>query len=308
MPKNRIPGEEDIQDDERFNRIDDDIEYDEDEEYIYDEEEDELEEDQDELGNEDDEFTDEDIERLLKVSDKRLKAMGIDDPKQWKNYQRALTKKTNEFKSREAEYQKKLEELGKAQPVPQSKPDEPEEKPLVKPTPPSLPKRPANFKWEDVVIEGTASQQYMQDKDEYELKRMEYDAKLEEYNSYILERTQNEVRKEREANKKRAEAEAIKSKMIAEFRANGLDAEEALSLYNKVATGQIFEPKNLVALEKAANGKGKKYDKRDKFDKTRRRRKGAFPPGIGSRGSSDTPIKNEFSKSDDHSNLYRTKK
>lgn len=50
-------------------------------------------------------------EELIELPDEELKKYGIDDPKQWKSYQRLLHKKENEWQKRELAYQQMLQEM-----------------------------------------------------------------------------------------------------------------------------------------------------------------------------------------------------
>lgn len=50
-------------------------------------------------------------EELIDLPDEELKKYGIDDPKQWKSYQRLLHKKENEWQKRELAYQQMLQQI-----------------------------------------------------------------------------------------------------------------------------------------------------------------------------------------------------
>lgn len=260
------------------------------------------------------ELSEEQIEKLLKVSDATLSKMGIDDPKQWKSYQRALTKTKMELKQKElesnkpnrseekiAQLERQIQELKK-----------PPEEPLKKPEMPKMPKRPVDFNYADITDSSTSSGKYIQDREDYDFQMMEYHNQLDEYRDKRETQLREALETDRLEKAKEREFEERKTQVLSSFISEGLSPAEAQEEWSKITKEpeNYFSPKRLAKLAKIERGidfqlpdkgKGKK------FDNIKNKRQHNPPPGIGG-GVNQGAHPNEFSKSSDTSWMYSTKK
>lgn len=270
-----------------------------------------IENNEDENLEEHQALTPEMITAMLELPDEQLAQYGIDNPKQWKSYQRAFTKANQEnkaLKSKMAQLEtngdaNKLAELERQ--IAELKNPKSQSKPLERPVRPILPKMPANFNYANASEQGTAEYAYMQEKMIYDQQKAIYDEQYENYKEVIDARRIQQFENQNEMTKRSIEQQQIKQAMVSKLIKLDLTPAEAEAAFN-MALEREFYDENLIATGyKLKMGKKieavvrqqKRTDKRDKF----------FVPGI-SGGSSYNAGKNEFSSSKDTSNLYKTSK
>lgn len=263
------------------------------------------------------ELSEDDVQKLLSVPDETLKKYGVDDPKQWKSYQRALTKAKNEWKQKEAEYESKLQPKPESdkiaqleQQIQELRTPKPVEEKLIPPEPPKQPKRPSNFDWSQVGINGTPEQQYMDAKDEYDFQYREYNNDMATYNLKIVERQAKAFEAERQKMADQSQRERAKAETIGKLQIDGgLTPEEAADCFDMAMKDpNFFDPKSVGLVYKVKKtGKLPESKKTDKFNNLKNKRNKGFLPGMGGNpGSADNP--NEFLKSTDTTHLYKTTK
>lgn len=258
-------------------------------------------------------LTDDQVQQLLKLPDAKLIEYGIDDPKQWKNYQRALTKANIELKQLRSQMQPQLNpeiEMLKKQ-IAELKTPVQRPEPVKAPIPPQMPQRPANFNWANIGIEGSAEMNYMQAKDAFDEKQYHYQMDLANYNATLLSSVSNTLNEERQTRAQEQQMSAIRTDGIGRLMKSGLNAIEAQEAWDMATNPQkmqsFYSPENIGALYKIQKGGTPINNKGNRFDRNKRNRENFLPPGVsGGRGESVHP--NEFSKSTDHTNMYATKK
>jgi len=262
-------------------------------------------------------LTEEQIEKLLQAPDEVLKKYGIDDTKQWKSYQRALTKMKQEQKKWEqekAEYESKLQssdsrfdEIQKE--IQTIKNPEPKQEPLKAPIPPQMPTKPVDFDWADVSIPGTTSYNYMTSKTQFDMESYNYQVELANYNNKLLMNVTQELKSEKSARARQLELEGIKADALSKFMQSGLSAAEAQECWKEATANakSFYSPENVAELYKITKGIKQTNPRKKKFDKLKNKRKFGIPPGIGGGESEVVSNPNEFSKSIDTSSLYETK-
>lgn len=259
-------------------------------------------------------MTDDQVQQLLKLPDAKLIEYGIDDPKQWKSYQRALTKATLELKQLKSQMQPQVNsdiELLKQQIAELKVPTQRQES-LKAPVPPKMPQKPMNFNWANVSMEGTAEANYMQAKVDFDEKQYEYQIQMADYNSHLLQNVNKAFEEERQTRIKGQQMDAMKTDGIKRLMATGLNANEAREVWEAASDpnnmSQFYSPENIAKLYKINKGGNPiNNDRSNKFDQRRNNRKNFPPPGIGS-GRNDNPRSNEFSKNSDHSDMYKPRK
>lgn len=247
----------------------------------------------------------EEKEPSVDMSDEELTDLGIDDPKQWKSYQRQFTKAQMKLKEIEAENSRLRQEVEQSQkkvePI-----KVPETPPLVKPVMPKLPKKPDNFSWEDVNIPGTVSNHYMQEKEKYDADLYDYNIKKDEYDFKF----QQQVDNERQIRAKQQENERIKIESINRIMATGMTLAEANDCWNEAINPQFYSPENIALLYKIKKGykpNPKNDNKGQRFDNHKKKREQfGIPPGVG--GGNTQPIQDgDYTKNTDRSSWYNTK-
>jgi hypothetical protein len=266
--------------------------------------------------NEPQEFTEEELTRLLATSDEKLRAMGIDDPKNWKSYQKYAQKVQKEAKLNELKYQNMIAQNNaqfeslRAQ-MGQPKPTEQQEEKLVKPVPPQMPEKPKEFAWTDVALEGSPSQAYMDKLDEYNRKRDQYLQELSVYTDKHLTKITETTMEMQQRAVKQQQLEAMKTDAIGRFIKAGLTPAEAQQCWKEATenSANFYTPEAVAQMFKlskggkssATNKNVQKFnDRRDKINKF------GTVPGIG-KGNIDYDSKEHYTKNSDHSDWYKTK-
>lgn len=251
------------------------------------------------------------IQQMLSLPDEELLKYGIEDPKQWKSYQRAFTKANQELKalrSQKGSQNIESDELAKLrQEIAELKNPKQQSKPLEKPVRPALPKMPANFDYSRVTEQGTAEYAYMQDKLNYDQELAEYQIKYEQYKEAQDEIHRNQLKNQSEAAQKAIENQQLKANMIARLTKKDLTPAEASAAFDMALKPDFYDDdlialgyklkmgKKINALKRPENT-GKKFDKRSKF----------FNLGQGGgSGNNYKPRNGEFSSSKDTSNFYK---
>lgn len=290
----------------------------------------ELENQETELENEDgivipeeeevpDELSDEDLTRLMNTSDAKLKSMGIDDPKQWKNYQRFIAKQQKEWKAKEAQYQSELSRQGnefeqiRGEIEKLRTPPAPPEPELVAPVPPMMPEMPEGFNLADASLEGSVSHKYWIDKMKFDKLQHDYVVKLQDYNSKVLGKVQRESdefrqRAIQQQNMNQMKADAIAKMMKARPDMTAQLAEECW--HEATANAKNFwTPEAAADLFMSKKGKPapKRNVKSKGFDTFRNNRETYLPPGVGGKDTY-TPKPGDYSKSSSTKWMYDKKK
>lgn len=258
-------------------------------------------------------LTPEMISAMLELPDEQLAEYGIDNPKQWKSYQRAFTKANQELKalksklaqqssqsngdSKLAELERQLAELKNPSVQP---------KPLEKPVRPTLPKMPTNFDPSRMGDMGTAEYTYMQEKMVYDQQKAIYDEQYEQYKEAVDAQRVQQLENQTKMTKRTIEQEQIRQGMIAKLSKQGLTPAEASAAFEMALKPEFYD-ENLIAVGyKLKVGKKveqqvrkeKRLDKRDKF----------FMPGFGGGKSQQQAGKGEFTSTKDTSSFYKTTK
>lgn len=239
-------------------------------------------------------------EKLLELPDEELKTKyGIDDPRNWKSYQRALHKEQRERAEEKKKFEQMLNqrdeifraELGKYQTQFEQvlKPKEVELKPPVLTDP------------DDPVA------------------LTKYNHAMLEYNNAIWEKryrgleekigkTTEQIEAEREQQRKIQELETVKSYSKGMWIQEGLTPEEAEECWNWQASAKGDERlKALAKMFKHSKGNGQDVN-RILEDRAKLKMPGFLPgAGMGGGASADKLDPNEFTKSSDHSDLYKKK-
>jgi hypothetical protein len=247
------------------------------------------------------------------LPDEQLSKYGVDNPKQWKSYQRAFTKANQDKLALErklaqlesnsgdankiAELERKITEL--QNPKSQSKP-------LERPTRPVLPQMPANFNYANATEQGTAEYAYMQEKIVYDQQKALYDEQYENYKEIMDAQHRQQLENESKVNRKTLEQSQIKAEMIAKLTKLDLSPAEAEAAFNMALKPEFYDEKLIATGYKLKMNKkvendvriNKRTDKRSKF----------FLPGVGGGSAQSSSGKGEFSSSKDTSNLYKTTK
>jgi hypothetical protein len=263
-------------------------------------------------------LSDKELDKLLKTSNEKLKEMGIDNPDAYKSMQKLLNKKQNEWKQKEAEYLNKLQSTIPSDKITQLEKEiaelktPPKKEEILKPPdPPKMPRRPVDFKWEDVGVSGTPSQIYMEQKDQFDLDTYEFIAKTNEYNNRKNEQLQRRLEDEQRARAQREQMESIKSQTLADLMKEGLSAAEAHKAFEELTTDPTFVNAKVVVYgyrqKHGIKPNNKNKSKTKRFDDMRNKRNFAAPPGLSGAGTGKV-YPNEFSKGTDFSKMYETKK
>ena len=257
-------------------------------------------------------LTPEMITAMLELPDEQLAQYGIDNPKQWKSYQRAFTKANQELKALKSKMGQ-LEANGNAntelaelkQQIAELKNPKSQSKPLEKPVRPALPKMPANFNYANASEQGTAEYAYMQEKMVYDQQKAIYDEEYEAYKEVIDAQRTQQLEAQSKMTKQSIEQQQIKQAMVSKLTKLNLTPAEAEAAFNMALKPEFYD-ENLIATGyklkmgkkvEAAVRQQKRTAKRDKF----------WAPGIGG-GQTSSAGKGEFSSSKDTSNLYKTTK
>lgn len=266
----------------------------------------------DDLNNNEEQYVPQElIQEMLSLPDEELLKYGIDDPKQWKSYQRAFTKANQELKalrsgkSLQNGESDEISELKRQ--IAELKNPKQQSKPLEKPVRPALPKMPANFDYSRTTEQGTAEYAYMQDKLNYDQQLAEYQIKYEQYKEAQDEIHRSQLKNQSEATQKAIENQQLKANMIARLAKKDLTPAEASAAFEMALKPDFYDDelialgyklkmgKKISALKKPENT-GKKFDKRSKF----------FSLGQGGgNNNSYKPRDGEFSSSKDTSNFYK---
>lgn len=294
--------------DEKFiteddNEPDDNSEFDE--EHLQNEEDENLEEHQ--------ALTPEMITAMLELPDEQLSQYGIDNPKQWKSYQRAFTKANQELKALKSKMAQqesegngngKLAELERQ--MAELKNPSVQQKPLERPVRPTLPKMPANFDYSRAGDMGTAEYSYMQEKMVYDQQKAVYDEQYEIWKETIDAQRSQQLEAQTKITKKSIEQQQIKQDMVSRLTKLNLTPAEASAAFEMALKPEFYDEKLIAMGYKMKVGKTveqqvrreKRTDKREKF----------FSPGFGGGKSQNQAGKGEFSSTKDTSNLYKTTK
>jgi len=220
------------------------------------------------------------VEELLQLSDEELKQYGIDDPKQWKSYQRLLHKKENEWKQKEQFYEQTLQKLLQ-QAMIQQQPEPPKEEKVE--LPPVLPPKPANFDLTEAVADpnsesGRWYQQFL-----------DYQQKVSEYNTKVTQELMRKITAEEEMKRRIQEKEQFKATVIANLRENGLEDDDAVGAYNLLEAIMTSDVKNgAKLLAKAVKGEALNLLKNKNINSALPKKPKAsdfLPPGIESSGA-----------------------
>lgn len=257
-------------------------------------------------------LTPEMIQAMLELPDEELSKYGVDNPKQWKSYQRAFTKANQDKLALERKVAQLESNNGNADKVAELERQIAElrnpkfqSKPLERPIRPALPKMPANFNYANAGEQGTAEYAYMQEKMVYDQQKALYDEQYEIYKETIDTQRAQQLEAQSKMTKQSIEQQQIKQAMVSKLTKLDLTPAEAEAAFNMALKPEFYD-ENLIATGyklkmgkkiDAAVRQQKRTDKRDKF----------FLPGVGG-GQTSGAGKGEFSPSKDTSNLYKTVK
>jgi hypothetical protein len=265
-------------------------------------------------------LTDEQVQYLMNLPDAKLLEYGIDDPKQWKSYQRALTKANLELKQlKEAQVQPGvLQELNalKAQIANLSQPPVQKSEPLKPPVAPQMPRKPANFDWSQVAVNGSPEQLYMDEKEQFDREQYQYQVDLSNYNMRVFSGVVQTFEEDKKLRDEERRNMAVRNDGIKRLVSAGLSVSEAQDAWDNATNPErlkdFYSPENIAKLYKIQNGtyKPNPNDRKTKnFIRNKNKKNTWFPPGLGGgNGGGDRVNPNEFSKSSDHTNLYKTTK
>ena len=297
--------------DEKFvteddNELDDNSEFNE--EHLDNDEEENLEEHQ--------ALTPEMIAGMLELPDEQLAEYGIDNPKQWKSYQRAFTKANQELKALKsklaqqesssngnnklAELERQIAELKNpsAQNVQQEA--------LKRPVRPTLPKMPANFDYSRAGDMGTAEYAYMQEKMVYDQQKAIYDEQYEIYKETIDTQRARQLDDQTKMTKRSIEQQQIKQDMVSRLTKLDLTPAEASAAFEMALKPEFYDEK-LIAMGYKMKV-GKKVEQQVRKEKRTDKREKFFSPGFGGGKAQNQANRGEFSSTKDTSSLYKTTK
>ena len=272
-----------------------------------------LENEEDENLEEHQALTPEMITAMLELPDEQLSQYGVDNPKQWKSYQRAFTKANQELKALKSKVAQqesegngngKLAELERQ--IAELKTPSVQQEVLKRPVRPTLPQMPANFDYSRAGDQGTAEYSYMQEKMVYDQKKAIYDEQYEIYKETIDAQRTQQLEAQTKITKKSIEQQQIKQDMVNRLTKLDLTPAEASAAFEMALKPEFYDEKLIAAGYKMKLGKKveqqvrkeKRTDKREKF----------FAPGFGGGKSQNQAGKGEFSSTKDTSDLYKTTK
>lgn len=257
------------------------------------------------------------ITAMLELPDEQLLEYGIENPKQWKSYQRAFTKANQEnkaLKSRLAQLEASNETLSKIERLemqlnelknpPQGKQ---QSQPMQKPVRPILPKMPANFDPSRISEQGTAEYAYMAEKLAYDQELAIYNEKYEAWKEARDAEIRQKVEAESEIRKRSIQQQQIKQDIIAKLTKRDLTPAEANAAFEMALQPEFYDDE-LIALGYKLK-MGKKVDVKNERTKKRLDKRGKFfLPGIGGGTPEINARKGEFTTAKDTSKFYQAKK
>jgi hypothetical protein len=294
--------------DEKF-VTEDDVEVDDDSNF----ENEHLENEEDENLEEHQALTPEMITAMLEFPDEQLAQYGIDNPKQWKSYQRAFTKANQELKAlkskiaqqeSEGNGNNKLAELERQ--IAELKTPNVQQEQLKRPVRPTLPQMPANFDYSRAGDQGTAEYAYMQEKMVYDQKKAIYDEQYEIYKETIDAQRTQQSEAQIKMTKKTIEQQQIKQEMVSKLAKQDLTPAEAAAAFEMALKPEFYDEK-LIAMGYKMK-MGKKVEQQVRKEKRTDKREKFFAPGFGGGKAQNQARSGEFSSTKDTSNLYKTTK
>ena len=254
------------------------------------------------------------IQQMLSLPDEELTKLGIDDPKQWKNYQRAFTKERQKRQALEAQIAKlsnpnsdsKIAELERQ--INELKNSNGQSQKLERPQRPVRPKMPANYDPARSIEPGTAEYAYSQEMVMYNDKLAEYHELYEQYKEVQDSERIKSISAKAEANDLIIKNQNLKANMIAKLVKKNLTPAEANAAF-EMALKPDFYDDELIALGYKVK-MGKKFDRNSTPNKKKiNKDKVFFPLGNGGGGNRDSkPRPGEFCNSKDTSSFYKITK
>lgn len=254
------------------------------------------------------------IGKMLELPDEQLAKYGIDNPKQWKSYQRAFTKANQENKSLKSKLAQLETNNGNAneiaelrQQLTELKNPQNQSKPLERPTRPQLPRKPAGFNYSNASEQGTAEYAYMQEKLDYDEKLAIYNEQYEMYNEKVNAQHRQLVENESKITRRSLEQQQIKANMVSRLTKLDLSPAEAAAAFEMALKPEFYDEKLIATGYKMKMGKKIETEKEERGGKRFNKREKFFAPGVGG-GNNAGGSKGEFSSSKDTSNFYKTVK